>query len=355
MSKMKSITCLKDPYVIELRDEHVRLIRASDILLIQLSDGLKPFAYKVMDCLRKINSDVRIVVEISSIYGACDLHLETISALNPSLIIHIGHNKYPSNLGSVLGLEKVLSKTIFIPAYSTRRIPNYTIENLAGILRDIGAKKVSIVGTIQHVKELPRTASQLVKKGIDAVIPEPRFNEMEKGQILGCDYSAISRIENLVDAHVLMSGGDFHYIGALLSSSKPVIKIDPYTGEVLYDRWARDKILRRRYYRILQAMNADSFGLIIGSKTGQYRPWLINALKNILEDRGKSYREFIIADLSKNALLNIDSTYIDAYIVTSCPRLPIDDLNDFHKPVLTPGEATMAIKQCSNEYKFPWL
>lgn len=353
--RMKSIVCLEDPYTIELNGEDVRKIRHSNTVLIQLSDGLKPFSHLISDCLKKINPDVRIVIEISETYGACDLHLETIAALNPSLIIHIGHNKYPNELGSIPGLSKLLKKTIFTPAYSTRKITGKSLEALLRILKEKDIRKISLVGTIQHVKELPRIAEKLIEKGISVVIPDPRFREMENGQILGCDYSALVKADNIVDAHVLVAGGKFHYIGALLSSSKPVIKIDPYTDEVLYDKRARDIILKKRYYRIFRAMNADSFGLVIGSKTGQYRPWLITALKKTMERYSKSYRELIIASLSKNALLNIDTSDIDAYIVTSCPRLPIDDLNDFHKPVLTPGEAIMAIKQSFEKYRFPWL
>ncbi|MCE4606722.1 MAG: diphthamide biosynthesis enzyme Dph2 [Desulfurococcales archaeon] len=352
---MEPVTCLRDPYIIGLSDEDVRRIRYSDTVLIQLSDGLKPFSYLINDCLKKIKPNIRIVIEISETYGACDLHLETIAALNPSLIIHIGHNKYPEELGSVPGLTEVLDKIIFIPAYSTRRITGESLKTVLGILQEMDASKISLTGTIQHVKELPRIADKLTKNGISVVIPEPRFHVMESGQILGCDYSALVKAENIVNAHVIVAGGEFHYNGALLSSYKPVIKIDPYTGEVLYDNRARDVILKRRYYKIFQAMDADSFGLVIGSKTGQYRPWLINALKKVLENYGKSYRELVIASLSRDALLNIDTPSIDAYIVTSCPRLPIDDLSDFHKPVLTPGEAVMAIKQSFKEYRFPWL
>jgi 2-(3-amino-3-carboxypropyl)histidine synthase len=353
--EMRSVKCLKEPYLIEIEREKVKRVRSSSIILVQLSDGLKQYSYNVVECLEGINPNAKIVIDISPTFGACDLHVETVKALEPDLIIHIGHNMYPNKLGSVPHIEGILEKTIFIPGYSTRKISNSIIDRLVSILHELGARKVSIVGTIQHVRELPEIAINLRHKGIESIIPKPRFSEMEGGQVLGCDYSAINIAEKIVDAHILVSGGSFHYLGALLSSSKPIVKIDPYSENVVYEAEARDRMLKRRYYKILQALDAKSFGLIIGAKSGQYRPWLTNAIESILESKGKSYKRFIVASLSREVLLNIDSSYIDAYIVTSCPRLPIDDLNDFHKPVLTPGEAIMAITQNYSQYRFPWL
>jgi 2-(3-amino-3-carboxypropyl)histidine synthase len=346
---------MSDPYIVEMDASYLSRIPRGGSILLQLPDGMKQYSKKIVDCLRKIKQDARIVVDASPTYGACDLHLDNIEALDPDLVIHIGHNMYPRKLGFVDKTDEAVSRTVFIPAYSSLHLSLDVLDQLTEILLDLNAKKVSILATIQHVKELPRIAQYLKTKGVETLIPEPRFPEMEKGQVLGCEYSALIKADKTVDAHILVSGGDFHYLGALLASTKPVIKVDPYTSQVSVDLEARDRIIRKRYYKIMKAFDASTFGIIIGSKTGQYRPWIVKALREALESEGRNYVEFIIGSLTVDALLNMDTPEIDAYVVTSCPRLPIDDLDEFHKPVLTPGEALMVLKKKLDRYLFPWF
>ncbi len=352
---METVKCMSDPYVVEINPYDLNKVPYGGTILLQLPDGLKQYSGRIVECLRKIKGDLRVVVDASPTYGACDLHLDTIEALNPDLVIHIGHNMYPRKLGFVANADKAVSKTVFIPAYSSLHIGQDMLDRLARTLLGLNARKTSILATIQHVKELPKIAEYLKTRGIEPVIPEPLFPEMERGQVLGCEYSALTTVDNIVDTHILVSGGDFHYLGALLASTKPVVKVDPYTSKITADPEARDKIIRKRYYKIMKAFDADTFGIIIGSKTGQYRPWIINALRNALKSEGRKHIEFIIGSLTKDSLLNIDTPEIGAYIVTSCPRLPIDDFAEFHKPVLTPGEALMVLKRKLDRYLFPWF
>jgi Diphthamide synthase subunit DPH2 len=51
---------------------------------------------------------------------------------------------------------------------------------------------------------------------------------------------------------------------------------------------------------------------------------------------------------------DVDSEWFEAFVVTSCPRLPVDDLYEYEKPVLTPGEAFMALQGRLEPYMFPW-
>lgn len=55
---------------------------------IQLPDGLKPLATKIVDYLQK-NTDVKILIWAGSCYGACD-----IPKLDVDLLIHFGHSKW---------------------------------------------------------------------------------------------------------------------------------------------------------------------------------------------------------------------------------------------------------------------
>lgn len=146
----------------------------------------------------------------------------------------------------------------------------------------------------------------------------------------------------------------FHALGVGLTTRKPIVKLDPYTSknEDLTDEVYR--ILKIRYGKIMKALDSRNWAIIQGVKTGQNRPLMVKYLQKKLEEKG--YKVFIITNRSLNvdALRNIDNPEIDSFIVTSCPRLPIDDLFEYEKPVLTPGEAKMIIFSKLDEYIFPW-
>jgi 2-(3-amino-3-carboxypropyl)histidine synthase len=94
--------------------------------------------------------------------------------------------------------------------------------------------------------------------------------------------------------------------------------------------------------------------MILAGVQGQFRPAIVEKLKREIEKRGDEYFVARSAYVTKETLGNIDNRRIDAFIVTSCPRLPIDDFNDFYKPVLTPGEAFMIFNNVSQRYIYPW-
>ena len=49
-----------------------------------------------------------------------------------------------------------------------------------------------------------------------------------KGQVLGCNFSAIKNLD--ADAFLYVGSGNFHALGIKLFTDKPVIVADPYLG-----------------------------------------------------------------------------------------------------------------------------
>ncbi|MCE4617263.1 MAG: diphthamide biosynthesis enzyme Dph2 [Desulfurococcales archaeon] len=348
-----SMPCDDIPYEIDFKPIEEK-IKASRRILIQGPDGLKPFMPSIVGCLKGLNSSAKVYIDAASLYGACDLHLEVINSVNPDLIIHLGHNEYPRSLGYQKDLDKILSKVAFIPAYSKARINETVVSKLSNELAQQGFKKVSLTAVIQHANLIEQVKKMLEHQGFGVYVPRPAYKEMFIGQVLGCEYSAITLAEKLVDAHIVIAGGLFHVLGASLSASKPVYKLDPYRQEYMDMHPLRERYLKKRLYRVYKAMDSRTYGLIVGSKTGQSRKWLENQFIRLLQRHGKSYIIYVADQLNTQVLGNIDTSNIDAFIVTSCPRLPIDDLEDYPKPVLTPGEAIMAITGKIDRYIFPW-
>ena len=308
-------------------------------ILIQMPDGLKHLAPYILEKLSRDLSGVEIAFSASPSWGACVL--DDIEALEGGydLLIHIGHVEYP--------FYRPRHRTIFIPAYSTLEIPDDLVERASEILSSRGVKRVAIFSTIQHARQVPKV-SEILSRRFEVVI------HGGGPSIVGCDYSKPYSIRGLVDGYVVISGGVFHALGlGLAVPGKPLVKIDPYEGKAVDMTPEVEKVLRKRLYMIYRAADARTWVLVDGVK-GQNRVWYRRYLRELIERRGGRAIEYIGYVINREVLLNIDTPSIDAYVILACPRIPTDDLDEFHKPVLTPAEARIALTGKIYEYTLPW-
>ncbi|BDB97189.1 diphthamide biosynthesis enzyme Dph2 [Saccharolobus caldissimus] len=312
-------------------------------VLLQFPEGLKYFSIEIVNKLRKKIPNVDFIISGEPSWGACDIAEDEAIQIGADLIVHFGHTPYTWYYPKF--------PTVFINAESTIKLTNEALEDLVKKISKYNGNKISLTATLQHIKMLQEVKSFLENMGYEVVIGKPSSKFMFDGQVLGCDYKAA---EVPADIYVIISGGMFHALGLGLSTNKPTIKLDPYlqksedvTNEV-------NRILKIRYGKIMQAMDKRNWVIIQGIKVGQNRPLMVKYFYDELTKRG--YNVYIVTNkvLTIDVLRNIDRSYIDVYLVTSCPRLPIDDLYNYEKPVLTPGEAKMIINNNFERYIFPW-
>jgi len=337
-----------DNYIVDLSltINKLREYKATSVL-IQAPDGLK----HVIKCIyRYLTKEFKIYISASPTYGGCDVAFDEAIMLNADAIIHIGHNEYP-----LLGFKPSIP-VIYIPAYYDWKPSREFINNMINVLRVKGVYTIGLSASIQHVNTLRVIRDILLNHDFKPIIP-PAMNGLFEGQVLGCIYSLPLSIDNIVDVHLVIAGGRFHALGLAMISSKPVLGVDPYREE-LWDatEYARRVLMKRLYVvnKIRNDVNMRIAGVIAGVKPGQYRLNIVNKVLNILENHGFESYVFFVRDLNIDRLIAIDNAFKpDFYIVTSCPRLPIDDLSDFYKPVITPGELEMVFRDTSR-YVYPW-
>lgn len=327
-------------------------------VVIQLPDGLKQYSTALRDCIEEAlgGYQAEIYIHVDSVFGACDLQYgQLYASIRPDLIVHIGHTPYPAEISSPSvepGAGEGI-RVVYVPALSKRPLPLEALREAARILREgHGASRVAVVSTSQHVHIVGGVVEALRGLGLDAVKPRGLAPYFLDSQVIGCDYRVARAVK--ADAYVYVGGGVFHPLGLYLATLKPVVQVDPYTGEAIDLTERGEKLYRGRLYRVMQAFEARSWGIIVGIKTGQYRPWLVSRLVDEVKSRGGRYYLLASEVLTLQHLVSIDSADIDAFVVTSCPRLPTDDFWDYEKPVLTPGEAFMALRRQLEPYRFPW-
>ncbi len=329
----------------QLRDKE-----ASRVLL-ELPDGLKHFSAQLAREIAE-KCGCQVYIRAGHVYGACDMGYREAELVGATHIIHLGHTEYPRSLYTHVSGARV--KVIYEPVKSRLTISQAMVGRTIDLLKIRNVKRVGLLATVQHAHLLVGLAHMLEEGGVKPIIGRPAFPESVPGQVLGCEYSAALGLADRVDGFVIVSGGAFHSIGVVLATGKPTIQLDPYRRDAVDMTAEAYRVLRQRYGVILKAMDAEGWAIILGSKSGQLRLSLVKQLERLIEGRGHRYYRFVVDQLDTDVLRNIDSTEIDAFIVTSCPRLPIDDLYAYHKPVLTPGEARMVLTDSLDKYLFPW-
>lgn len=321
-------------------------------IILQLPDGLKQYAPCLAERIKEATG-ATVYIDGDSSFGACDLHWPRLSQiLGADLIVHVGHTPYPPSLSSEKVEPQGRPRILYLPARSRLPLPEGAVEEVAGRAKREGWRRIVLTATSQHTHLLHQLRRGLVAYGVEAYIPPAQPPYFEEGQVLGCDYHLARRIE--ADAYVIVSGGVFHPLGLYLSTLKPLIQVDPYRGEVLDRTSEFSRFYGARLYKVSQAMGARVWGLVAGLKTGQYRPWLVEKLARMIEENGGTYYLYAMEHVDEQRMRTIDTPGIDAWIITSCPRIPLDDLHGYEKPVLTPGEARMALSGRLEPYLFPW-
>ncbi|MEM4696470.1 MAG: diphthamide biosynthesis enzyme Dph2 [Desulfurococcaceae archaeon] len=317
-------------------------------LLIQAPDGLKPLYSCITSFLtNEVGGFLEIYLSSSPTYGACDIAYDEALRTSSEAIIHVGHTRYPWLTRSSIPVH-------YIPAFYNWTPNAEDIDLIVKALHEIKAKNIGILASTQHVQSLSKLSEFLTNKGFETITP--REEGFLDGQVIGCYYKHAERISNKIDAYLVVSGGLFHPLGLALIVDKYVFGYDPYRRTIWNATSYAKKILVKRLYLIsrLKYSSIKEICIILGSKPGQFR---IDLARRIGEEALMSGFKihYVVSDkLDFDRMVAIDNALkSNIYVVTSCPRIPIDDLSDFYKPVLTPGEFYMLVHGV-DRYVYPW-
>lgn len=290
---------------------------------LQFPEGLKVHA---VELAKEIEDRTSTTVLISGdpCYGACDVSDKDMEGL-VDILVHFGHTPLPLNY-------KI--PVFFVEAH-------YNLESMK-ILKEAlklleGKKKIGLVTTTQHLHLLKDMARFLEENGKEVWMKEGKGTL--EGQVLGCNFSSVQDLP--VDAFLYVGSGNFHPLGIKLSTQKKVVIADPYMNEARDIDQFTDRILRIRFARITRASDARKFGILISNKEGQSRWDLAKALKKMIHKVGKEAYLIILDEINPPSLMPFME--LDAFVVTACPRIAIDDSKMYEKPLLTPQELEIAL------------
>ena len=354
-------------------DDLVERIKDNDhrLVALQVPEGLKMQALDMMDAIED-ESSAKVVLAADPCYGACDLVHDKMRMMGVELVAHMGHSAMNIDSGmpthfipvtydgdpEIDPVVPILArhKAIAEARLSNKEEGKLTEEeaqerflDAVGRIAPLSGTKLGLVGSIQHLHLLIEYKERLEKAGFDVEIPVGGARLTFPGQVLGCNYSGD---DPTIGHYLFLGSGDFHPIGLVMHTGKPLALLDPYTGEASEMSLERiERILRQRMGLIFAVDNANSFGILIGEKPGQMRRNLAIRMKRLLETHGK--KGYLLA-LDHVGPELIDFYPVDAFVNTACPRIAIDDAVKYAKPLITPFELEVALgeKQWENGYLF---
>ncbi len=308
-------------------DKVIRKINSKDAQTVglQFPEGLKMQAIKIARQIED-ETDSTVIISGDPCFGACDVSDYKMKG-SVDLIVHYGHTPLPL---------KYEVPTLFIEAFSNIDLRG----DLEKCLKELkGYSRIGLVTTTQHLHLLNETKDFLEDNGKEVVLGSSPSTR--KGQVLGCNFSSIKDLD--VDIILFIGSGNFHPLGIKLFSNTPVLALDPYNSEIRsMDEYA-DRILRIRFARITKASTARKWGVIVSSKEGQYRMTLAKQLKKTLEDNGMEAYIILADNINPDILLPY--LELEAFVVSACPRIAIDDSQMYKKPLLTPQELEIVLKK----------
>ena len=355
-------------------DQLMERIQANDnrLIALQIPEGLKMQALEMMDTI-ETETSAKVVLAADPCYGACDLVHDKMKLMGVELVAHMGHSQMNIDSGMPTQFIDVTydgdpELTPVIPFLDARKAiaekrladkatPEEMSEEEAqerfldavGRMAPLTGTKLGLVGSIQHLHLLPDFHDRLEKAGYDVTIPIGGARLSFPGQVLGCNYSGD---DDSIGHYLFLGSGDFHPIGLVLHTGKPLAMLDPYTGDAEEMSLERiERILRQRSGLIMASGDAQRFGILIGEKPGQMRRTLALRMKRMLEKHGKKGYLLALEHIGPDL---IDFYPVDAFVNTACPRIAIDDAVRYRKPLITPFELEVALgeKKWETGYQF---
>jgi 2-(3-amino-3-carboxypropyl)histidine synthase len=297
-------------------------------VLIQLPEGIKQNAFDVLKIFQDLN--IEAVFSGETCWGGCSVGVDEAKSVNADLIVHFGHSEF----------VKVDFPVLYIPIMDELNLTNLLKKSLKELKN---FKRIGLSYSIQHMHDLDKVINFYKENGKEVTLSGKKGRVAYEGQIIGCQYSGLKEIEKEVECFVII-GNNFHSMGAVISVDKPVFLIDVYNNKIEKMEGVKDKILKQRIIAVERFKEAKIIGIIIETKQGQ-KFGSPKILIEKLEKLGKKVIVITMNEITPDKLMNFYN--IDGFVELACPRIAIDDIAKYSKPLITYKEALVAIGEKS--------
>jgi 2-(3-amino-3-carboxypropyl)histidine synthase len=305
-------------------------------VVLQVPAGLVRNAHELAARIRDA-SGVPVDLAARPCFGACDLPTDT-EAPRADLAVVLGHAPIPN--------VPLTRTTFFVEMRDAGGDP----EQLAKVVAAGGLPhRLGLVASVQHLDLVDPLSAALGKLGYAVRVGRGDNRLAYPAQALGCNYTGAESVAKDVEAFLFLGTGRFHPIGLAFAADRPVYALDPLRGE-LEPPIDRGALVRKRQLIVASVRDARRWGILVSTFAGQNRSPTALALQQRANARGRDAEILLFDRLDGHDLVG---RAFDAYVSTACPRIALDDSDNYPKPVLTPPEFLMALGELPLEpYRF---
>eukprot|EP00249_Psilotum_nudum_P011848 c23421_g1_i1 orf=135-1808(+) len=119
-----------------------------------------------------------------------------------------------------------------------------------------------------------------------------------------------------------------------------VVRYDPETKVLLTDEKNQSKALRRRYYLVERAKDANIVGIIVGTLGVAGYQQIIQHIRRLIKEAGKKSYTLVMGRPNPSKLANFPEC--DVFVLVACAQTALLDSKEFLSPLITPFEAVLS-------------
>jgi 2-(3-amino-3-carboxypropyl)histidine synthase len=298
-------------------------------------DGPDGLLKKIQACAHNLSEKYQIPVYVigDTSWGSCDLNLHAVETLGVDMLFNIGHT---------IAMEKFGEKVVLIDAFDD--VDFSKIATRCAIELKKNYNKISLVTNSQYLPSVQKVKKIFESHGYEAIIGRGK-GHLNDAQVFGCEFYPAYDSKNDVDAYIFLGQSMFHSASIAIVTQKPTFMMDPYFNEYSQINDFAQKLEKKAVLSVLKAQDANTIGIIIGLKEGQFAKIKSLEIKKMLEGLGKRILLIAMTEITDERLLPYQD--VDAFVQVACPRIGTD--NHFHKPVLSAPQAMSLIKLLRGE------
>ncbi|KAH8505681.1 hypothetical protein H0E87_012779 [Populus deltoides] len=347
---------------------------------LQFPDELLKDCTKVVRVLRekigrlKEQIGVSLFVMADSTYGSCCVDEVGASRINADCVIHYGHTCLSPT--STLPAFFVFGKAMIDVSSCAASLSNYASNNSKPFLVLFGLEYAHAIPYIRE--ELVAAASTLSGSKTKTVfhfaevmcplINPPDCHKESGGLprsvgdgevsdelgVAACSRHTIGGLswelpsgQKMEDYLLLWIGSDNSAFAnvVLTFNGCEIVRYDANGNFLGTDLSQQRRILKRRYYLVEKAKDANIVGILVGTLGVAGYLNMIHQMKDLITGAGKKVYTLVMGRPNPAKLANFPEC--DVFIYVSCAQTALLDSKDFYAPVITPFEAMLAFNRGS--------
>jgi len=267
-------------------------------------------------------------------WGSCDLNTHAANMLGAEILFNIGHT---------ISMEMFDEKVVMVNAFDDI-IFDRVARKCALELKSKNYNSISLVTDSQHLNQITRVREVFEEFDYQVIIGRGK-GQLNDAQVFGCEFYPAYNVQNQVDAYIFLGQSTFHSISVAISTGKPTYMLDPYFEDYSDVTGIAKQLQKKAILSIYKALDAETIGIIIGLKEGQFAHIKALELKKSFEQLRKKVQLIALTDITEDRIQIFKG--IDAFVQVACPRISID--NHFKKPMLSVPQALALIKLLKKE------